>query len=106
MVTLPFVKAMTPKEVSVNKLAEIPGFVIEAFNNLLKLDFHPRAGYAILKKEDVINEIIKLAPYELSREEIYKYRYLDIEGVFTLQGWDVSFDNEHEQFTFTAKRHD
>ena len=42
MVTIPFVKPLSPKEVSVNKLAEIPGFVIEAFNNLLKKEFQRR----------------------------------------------------------------
>lgn len=91
MVTIPFVKAMTPKEVSVNKLTEIPGFVIEAFNNLLKKKYHPRAASTLIYQGEVIKEMIKLAPYELKKSEIYEYRYLDIESVFTAQGWKVKY---------------
>lgn len=110
MVTIPFVKPLSPKEVSVNKLAEIPGFVIEAFNNLLKKEFHPRAGQAIFKKGELISEIIRLAPYEVSITEIYKYRYLDIERVFMTKGWNVRFvspndeDSSAEYFEFSPIR--
>lgn len=110
MVTIPFVKALSPKEVSVNKLTEIPGFVIEAFNNLLKIEYHPRAGQALLKKGDLISEIMRLAPYDVTLDEIFKYRYLDVEGVFALKGWQVRFispnenDSSADYFEFSPRR--
>ena len=97
------VKAFSPQEASINKSRDMPAFVISAFNILLTKEFHPRAGYAIIHRDHILEEIIKQSPTDITIDEIYKLKYLDIEQIYDLQSWIVKFDIEHQYFEFRSK---
>lgn len=102
-------KPISPDEIS-NNLAEIlPHAVISAINNLLK-DSYRGHGSVTIKQKDVVAEIMRLNP-AITKEEIFAKKYLDIEQLYSRNGWVVKYDkpaydeNYDAFFEFTAKRY-
>lgn len=81
------VQPIRPEDVAEAKIGHIPGAVIEAFNKLIALNFS--AGYATVKQEDVIAEIMNTT--QLSRAEIFDKSYLNVEEIFRRAGWKVAY---------------
>jgi len=82
----------------------IPGFVVQAVNNLLKQKY--RGQYPItLKQCDVISEILTLAPDNFDEKDLFIKKYLDFESLFERSGWSVSYNGQgfNESFEPTYK---
>lgn len=79
----------------------IPPEVITAFNNQIAKNFS--SNYAIVKQCDVINEIL-VTMVDVTRQQIYNKKWLDIEDIYRAAGWDVYYDrpgwNETYEPTF------
>ena len=96
-------KPITPEETSSKFLEEIPDVVIETFNSFIsKIN-----GKSItIKQDDIIKTLVKNG---LSRDNIFKNHWLDVEKIYEEAGWKVEYDkpayNESypATFTFTPK---
>jgi len=97
-------KPLSPDEVYDNP--DVPDFVIEAVNKLLKQQF--RNGSCTLKQDEITDEIIKIAPEGVTKTELYKKHYMDFEIVYRNAGWKVEYDkpafNESYEAKFTFSR--
>jgi hypothetical protein len=84
-------KVYTPEDV-MNKCNEmIPDFVIAAFNDLLSENYVD--GETVIKQNDAISRILQYSDNdELTRETIFKKRWLDIESLYRKNGWEVSYE--------------
>lgn len=88
-------KPLSPKQVIEAKRKSIPDFVYEAFNELLIKHF--RNERAVISQEEAIHRIM-----EYSGTEIFDDRWLDIEGEYQKNGWEVTYDSEQNNFVFKA----
>jgi hypothetical protein len=99
------VKPLSPDEAADKAQSEMPDFVIEAVNNLLQKELHQ--GYATLRQEDVMKEIMRLAPEGTKRQDVFDNKWLDFEPIFEKAGWSVEYDkpgyNESYEPTFDFK---
>ena len=83
-------KIFTPEDAKQKKLTSIPDFVYQAFNNLLVRNYD---AYRItISQNEVIQEILRLCNSELTRETIFKNRWLDVEEEYRKNGWEVEYD--------------
>ena len=83
-------KIFTPEDAKQKKLTSIPDFVYQAFNNLLTRNYD---AYSItISQSEVIQEILRLCNSELTRETIFKNRWLNVEEEYRQNGWEVSYD--------------
>lgn len=106
------VKPIKPSEVTDRKRELIPGFVIEAFNELIAKNFS--GGRAVILQD----KITKLIQYKynqrhrytdrLSSQDIIDNKWLDIEDIYRKAGWIVEYDspayNESYPCTFTFSK--
>lgn len=81
-------RAIRPDEIAKKKAAIFPVEVIEAFNVLIAKNF--TNGRANVTQEDAIKAIC--SSLGISRVEVFKNHYLDIEEVFREAGWSVKYD--------------
>ena len=100
------VKALSPKEI----VYDIPDFVIEAVNTLLRKEF--RGKECTIKAKDIIAEgrnskTGKTHP----NKDWYKEHWMDFENIFREQGWKVEYNqpcygdsNFDAYYTFTPKK--
>jgi len=77
-----------PENIMSLKLNYLPPEVIEAFNENIIRNYVD--GSAQVFVDDVVESIIKLLP-ETSEIDIFRKKYLDVEGLFESVGWKVSF---------------
>ena len=100
------VKPFTPDEARNNKKHIIPDEVIQVVNELLVRELN--GSYASLYEDEIVAEVLKRMPH-LTRESVFKNKYLDFEPLFREQGWDVKYDSPgydesfRAYFTFTVK---
>lgn len=95
-------KPISPAELRARRVDAIPAFVIEAVNNCLA-----RAGGSgstiVVKQDDIVAEILKLAPPgTLSREAVFENNLLDFEDTFRRVGWSVTYDKPAYCETYPA----
>lgn len=103
-------RPITPEEVTSRKGPLFPKYVIEAFNTLIARNYS--SGSSTVSQNEVIEEILKGAKQdgktELTREDIFKRHYLDVEDVFEEAGWEVEYDkpgyDETYEATFTFRK--
>lgn len=105
------IKPITPSEAKTKALGNIPDFVIEAFNNKISQNLDSQGNAKVLQNQ-VIGEIMYCANernIEVTREEIFAKRWLDVEKLFSDNGWIVKYDkpgyNESYEayFNFSTK---
>lgn len=105
-------KPISPSEVVDKKLTLLPDEVIDATNELIADNWN--GNKATFKQKELVARIQKkyeaADKYEITKEEVYERRYLDIEDIYRAQGWNVAYDkpgfNEtwyEPQFIFTKK---
>lgn len=84
-------KILTPEDAKQEKLTSIPDFVYQAFNNLLVRNYD---AYSItISQNEVIQEILRLCYLEdVTKETIFKNRWLDVEEEYRKNGWEVNYD--------------
>ena len=87
------IKAINPIEAYDGIGANMPDFVIAAFNELIQQKY--RGKSFIIKQEEAITKILfkaKAIKFEITRNEIFDKHYLDIESIYIKEGWIVKFD--------------
>lgn len=92
-----------PEDVLALKKTQIPPEVFEAFNELIIEKLAGRC--AVLKQEDVVDRILKKLnrePMNVTRSRIFDEGWLQIEKVYTEQGWVVEYDRPGFNETYPA----
>lgn len=87
---MPDIKPITPEEARNNKKLAIPDEVIQVVNELLVRELN--GSYATLYEDEIVAEVLKRMPH-LTRESVFKNKYLDFEPLFRESGWDVKYDS-------------
>jgi len=86
------VKPLSPDDIMEGLDDIIPGFIIEAVNNLLKKKF--RGSSCSIKQKDIESEIINIAfkeGKEITSGDIYDNKWMDFEAIFIKVGWKVIY---------------
>ena len=84
-------KILTPEDAKQEKLTSIPDFVYQAFNNLLVRNYD--ACSITISQNEVIQEILRLCYLDdVTKETIFKNRWLDVEEEYRKNGWEVNYD--------------
>jgi hypothetical protein len=78
---------IAPQEIQALKTEQIPDEVFAVFNELIAENLHNRRA-TVLQKDVVA----KLEARGLTRDEIYKRRWLDVEESYREVGWKVTYD--------------
>lgn len=97
------VKPLSPEEI----VYDIPDFVIEAVNTLLKKNY--RGKSCTIKAKDIISEGQKSGKANTNKDW-YKEKWMDFENIYREQGWAVEYEqpcygdsNFDAFYTFTKK---
>ena len=95
--TVYVVEPVTPAELNSNLKSVFPAYVVEAFNNLIKSNFRGGVNSFDITQEEAVNEIINVAKSDkydtkVTRDTIFKSKWLDIEILFAKFGWLVKYD--------------
>lgn len=80
-------RPITPDEIEHVRKAILPDAVFESFNELIAQNWDGNS--ATIKQKDVV---ALMAAKGLDRLEIYDKHWLDIEGIYRLMGWKVTYD--------------
>lgn len=98
------VKPISPVEVVLAKAKTIPDDVIEVFNQLIAKNY--LHGKSTITQEEVLDCL--WTDKEISRQEVFKQHWLDVEDLYRAEGWTVEYDkagyNEDYESTFTFSR--
>lgn len=89
------IKPITPQEVEEAKKNDIPSFVIEAVNKLLKKKWDGKK--AIITQDEIINEmkpssVLGLVNGVSFRRQVFANHWLDFEKTYEESGWKVEYD--------------
>lgn len=98
------IKPITPSEARTKALGNIPDFVIEAFNNKISQNLDSQ-GIARVLQNQVICEIMYCASehnINVTRDEIFEKRWLNVEKLFSDNGWKVKYDKPGYNESFEA----
>ena len=94
------VTPISPAEVTALQRELIPPEVIEIFNRFIGETV--LNGMAVIDQDDLVKELVSRG---LTRSDIFKKGWLNIEGIYEEAGWDVEYDkpayNETGRSTFT-----
>ncbi len=81
------VTALTPKEVAAKREESRPAVVVEVFNEMLVDAF---SGFqAVIYEKDVVAKLVERG---LTREDIYRFDWLEIQKLYRAKGWEVVRD--------------
>lgn len=84
-------KPITPKEANDNIEKSFPDFVVEAVNNCINKHYFGKSSFTI-KQNEIVDEILKLAPEGTKKQEIFDKHWLDFETAYRKAGWSVYYD--------------
>lgn len=79
---------ITPDEIVEEQSRRIPEKVIGVYNDLLVREWD--GSRAIIYQDEVINDIT--AVMDISRDEVFRRKYLNIECIFKKVGWKVKYN--------------
>ena len=65
----------------------MPPAVLESFNELIVQNFS--SGSALVFQEDVVALMVQKG---LNEDDIYKFKWLDVESIYRKAGWKVLYD--------------
>lgn len=77
----------------------IPGFVYNAFNQLIMQNFNHQTQEARIKQSEVIEYLMR--QYNICKDEIFAKHYLDVEKAYEAQGWGVDYDKPAYNETYS-----
>lgn len=80
------VKPLSPNEI----VFDIPDFVIEAVNTLLRKNY--RGTECTIKAKDIIAEGQRLGKAD-SNKDWFQEKWMDFEKLFAAQGWKVEYES-------------
>lgn len=92
-------KPITPDEARQQKLTRIPDEVIESVNELI-IEKLNSSNFASFTQDELINRI--LTKSDLTRDELFKKNYLDVEPIYQNAGWRVEYDKPGYIDTYAA----
>jgi hypothetical protein len=84
------VKPLTPAEANIAKASSIPDGVIAAVNELLAEQGN--RSHIILYQDDVMDRVLAHMD-SVTRQEVFKNKWLDFENLFQSVGWAVEYDS-------------
>jgi hypothetical protein len=90
-------KPINPDEAVGSKCDQIPDAVIEEFNRLIVRALH--SGQAGVSQDEVLDA---LEGRGFSRREVLDNRWLDVEGLYRLVGWEVEYIKPDPDQSFRA----
>lgn len=90
------VEPISPDDIAFAKRAAIPEFVIEAFNELIALNFSGRTATVLQK--DVKALINQKMPSTVN----FSAKWLNIEELYESHGWRVIYDSPSYNETYDA----
>lgn len=93
---------ISPTDVADARVKIIPEYVYKAFNELIVRNFKRAARPIRVPIEDVIPLIISYATAPITRADLYKSGWLDIESVYESAGWKVTYNSDDKNYVFTA----
>lgn len=97
-------KPYSPTEAALAKQTVLPAAVINAVNELLAKNYDGQR--AVIKQKDIVGTII--SQLDTTEREMLAKNWLNIEPLYELYGWKVSYDkpgyNESYDATFTFER--
>lgn len=102
------IKPITPEEARNEAKSNIPEFVIIGVNNAIKSHYH-KSGFTI-KQKDILAEIMKVAPDDMTNNEIFENHWMDFEDLYKNFGWNISYDSPDycesydEKYEFKPKK--
>ena len=79
-------KPITPQEAAGKRT--LPPTVLEVWNEMISSKFNGKS--ATIKQNDVVARLVERM--SVSRQEVFDNGWLDIEPLFELAGWDVTYD--------------
>ena len=84
-------RPITPQEARIKNAGEIPSAVYDVFNSFLIT----RVGQSHIgiSRDEVVTGILAAMP-NVRREDIFDYRWLDIEDAYVKAGWEVTFSRQ------------
>ena len=85
------VKALTKEEVI--KLKTIPDIIIKAVNDLLVEKYDKNVHRAIIKQSEILDKVVGDPDCGmLTRESVFRNKYLDFEDEYRTIGWKVTYN--------------
>lgn len=102
-------KPITPQQALENIEKAFPDFVIEAVNNCINQNYFGKPSFTI-KQDEIMKEILRLAPKGTTRQEVFDKHWMDFEEVYRKAGWKVTYDspswdeNYDEFYKFEIKK--
>lgn len=95
------IKPIAPQDI----VQAIPDAVIQIFNDLITANWRHPQGKAIIYQEEVVSRLVALGH---PRDVIFRSGWLDVEHIYRLEGWKVSYDkptyDEHGTPHFVFER--
>lgn len=82
------IKPIRPEDVEAGRRGALPSEVIEAFNNCIIKHWNGQSS--TFPKNEVAHMIASMIGR--NRQYVYDQKYLNVEGIFELEGWDVYYD--------------
>lgn len=99
------IKPITPQEVEEARKNDIPSFVIEAVNKLLKKKWDGQK--AIITQDEIISEmkpsnVLGLENGIRFRGAVFSNHWLDFEDLYRESGWKVEYDKPSYSESYKA----
>jgi hypothetical protein len=91
---------ISPDEVASQKIDSIPDGVFEVFNAVIVENWNSRTQSAKFLQDDVVDRLVN--KLDVTREEIFSNKWLDVEDAYREQGWEVTFDKPGYNETYLA----
>lgn len=82
---------ITPQEAKEQLIKAYPDYVIEGINNAINNNYFGQSSFTI-KQDDIIKEILNVAPDNVTRGMIFDKHWLDFEEIYTKFGWSIKYD--------------
>ena len=102
-------KPISPDEAAKIQQKLIPDEIIESFNELIAENYNSLSKESVVLQKDVLSRIHKKMP-NISRGAIFKNNWLNIEELYSNEGWLVKYDSPaycesyEPYFKFTRKK--
>ena len=85
------IKPISPSDVVSAQVAGFPDFVIETWNAVIAKNWSGTQS-RILQK-DMVFELIAASPTLINSADVFSEHWLDIDALYSLEGWIVKYDN-------------
>lgn len=91
-------RPITPSEAAA-AAPDVPGWVLDVFNELIASRIRGGDGRAVFTARHAAAKIAEAGG--ITKSEVYERGYLDVERLFRAAGWDVHYDQQSYEATFT-----